>query len=166
MRKRINIVSRTRFKVKYNAFVLMWLLSACKAQENGSAKVVQEAQEQAYVLIDNNAYSGISEYGTEVIRDSKSLSAFYSKINRTRKPGLPVPNIDFSKEMVVAVCMGAQKGEQVPILKKIAETGSELSLILKLSSGNKEDIRVVSYPFYIYKIPYSSKKTLIKTEQQ
>ena len=99
-------------------FVIVSLVS-CKAQ-NTIPK--QSPQQDADIeLIDQDGYSGILEYETIVIKDAKSLNKFYSKINRTRKPGLPVPMVDFSKNMIVVVCMGKQKGEKLPVLSK-AET--------------------------------------------
>ena len=112
------------------------------------------------VLIAQDAYSGIMEYQKMVIRDTKSLNKFYSQINKTRKPGLPVPMVDFTTEMVVVLCMGEQRGKRVPQLSKSGETEDKVLLTIELPSLDKQDkkeILPVSYPFYLYKMPYSSK---------
>ena len=58
------------------------------------------------VLADFDSFSNVEVYETTVIKDAKSLSKFYAGINKTRKPGLPVPIVDFSKEMAILVCLG------------------------------------------------------------
>ncbi|MCL6266253.1 hypothetical protein [Flagellimonas myxillae] len=129
-----------------------------------SCKVQKEAQPQGdpdIVLVAQDGFSGILDYEAGVIRDVKSLNKFYSRINRTRKPGLPVPTIDFSKEMVVVLCLGSQKGEKVPVLSRSNESETGVSLALELSNNASDkglESEVVSYPFYVYKMPLSSKK--------
>ena len=53
------------------------------------------------VLIDHDNFSTITDYEVRVIQDQKSLQKFYTKITMTRKPGLPVPMVDFSKDMLI-----------------------------------------------------------------
>ncbi|KQC29352.1 hypothetical protein AAY42_05115 [Flagellimonas eckloniae] len=112
------------------------------------------------ILIAHDEYSGISEYETMVIRDAKSLNKFYAKINRTRKPGLPVPTLDFSKEIVLVVCLGEQKGKKLLTLSSNEETENEVSVSIEMVDSDeveKDKVQYVSYPFYIYKIPHTSK---------
>lgn len=121
-----------------------------------------EAQTDAdIVLVAEDGYSGIPEYEASTIRDAKSLNKFYSRINRTRKPGLPVPVVDFSKEMVIVVCLGEQKGGQNPVLNKSTETEEGVTLSLQLvpqKTKDSESQQLVSYPFYVYKMPLTTKK--------
>lgn len=112
------------------------------------------------VLVAKDGYSGIMEYEVLEIRDTKSLNKFYSQINKTRKPGLPVPVVDFSKEIVIVVCMGEQKGERMPMLSKIGETEEELTIAVELSKPKStENIEAapIVYPFYLYKMPLTAK---------
>ncbi|MFD2098875.1 hypothetical protein [Flagellimonas iocasae] len=112
------------------------------------------------VLVTNDGYSGIAQFDVMAIRDTKSLNKFYSQINKTRKPGLPVPMIDFSHEMAIVVCMGEQQGLVEPLLSKINETNEELTVAVELSKVDgqeKNEDAPISYPFYLYKMPASSK---------
>nr|WP_299381488.1 hypothetical protein [Allomuricauda sp.] len=142
--------------MKYAFIVLLISIVSCKAQKDAPAQ-----SDPDIVLVAQDAFSGILEYEAAVIKDAKSLNKLYARINRTRKPGLPVPQIDFSQEMVVAVCLGAQNGNPTPIITRAGESGSEGALLVELAKPSKEnDIQttVVSYPFYIYKMPFSAKK--------
>ncbi|MBO0323573.1 hypothetical protein J0X14_14785 [Muricauda sp. CAU 1633] len=130
-------------------------LFSCKAQKDLAGEKMEEVE-----LVTKDGYSGITEYEAMEIRDTKSLNKFYSQINRTRKPGLPVPMVDFSKEIVIVVCMGEQKGEKLPLLSKINETEGELTIAVELSdqkSAENMEAAPIQYPFYLYKMPLTAK---------
>lgn len=126
-------------------------LLSCKAQQ----KMAGEEMENL-ILVTSDGYSGIAEYEVMLIKDTKSLNKFYSQVNKTRKPGLPVPMLDFSKEMAIVVCLGEQKGERTPQLSQLSETEEERTIAIELSDSEKTE-SYISYPFYVYKLPISSK---------
>ncbi|MBS9463887.1 hypothetical protein KIM67_15810 [Flagellimonas sp. 389] len=137
-------------------FLLLYILVSlvsCKAQNAGTAE--SSEQDADIVLIDQDNYSGILEYDAMVIKDTKSLNKFYSKINRTRKPGLPVPTIDFSQNMVVIICMGEQKGGGLPVLSKTETPEDKMIITVKIPDyqKNKSTSEIITYPFYLYKTP-------------
>ncbi|NAY91250.1 hypothetical protein GTQ34_04895 [Muricauda sp. JGD-17] len=118
-------------------------------------------QMEEVTLLMHDYYSGFDEYEAMIISDTKSLKKLYSKINMTRKPGLPVPVVDFSTEQVIVLCLGKQHGDNTPILSKSEETEEHLSLAVSLTSENKDnqvDTLPISYPFYVYKMPVTFKK--------
>lgn len=135
--------------------LLTFCLFSCKAQKELAGEKMKDLE-----LVVQDGYSGIMEYETMVIQDTKSLNKFYSQVNKTRKPGLPVPMVDFSREMVIVVCLGEQKGERMPLLSKINETEEELTLAVELTDPEKTDTtqnQAISYPFFLYKMPLSPK---------
>ena len=80
---------------------------------NGQKKVANQAEANAKALtaiglelLVRDDYSGTDEPESRVITDMKTLKGFFSKVNRTRKPGIPVPEVDFTKEMLLLVCSG------------------------------------------------------------
>ncbi|MGB5666304.1 MAG: hypothetical protein WBM53_05625, partial [Maribacter sp.] len=101
-----------------------------------------------------------------VITDAKALKSFYSKINRTRKPGLPVPDVDFTKEMILVHCSGLRKSNVAPSSLSIMEETDE-ELVLETTNGKVEqkggDSAEIS-PFSVYKMPLTSKKIIFKKE--
>ncbi|MCR9265820.1 MAG: hypothetical protein NXH86_16830 [Flavobacteriaceae bacterium] len=140
--------------MKYALSLLMLIgLLSCKAQSLYGEKM------EDLVLVAHDGYSGISEYETMVIQDTKSLNKFYAQINKTRKPGLPVPSIDFSTETVLVVCLGELQGEKEPMLSRIQQTEDELLVAIELSNPAKEEgFQAVSHPFYLYKMPRTPKE--------
>jgi len=145
--------------VKHALWIIIVCMVSCKAQKEG-----QFQGDPDIVLIAQDGFSGIQEYETSVIKDAKSLNKFYSRINRTRKPGLPVPTMDFSKDMVIAVCLGDRTGQPTPLLYRLSETDSDISLALDLGNISKEEIQltVISNPFYLFKMPLTTKKVDIQ----
>lgn len=132
-------------------------LVSCKAQKE--MKPVGQEMENL-VLIEQDNFSGIESFETQVIRDAKSLRKFYTEINKTRKPGLPVPIIDFSKEMVLLVCAGEQSGEKTVHLSKLKDTATELSIAVQMwDKERKGDAAILPmyYPIYLYKLPITDK---------
>ncbi|MEM9648567.1 MAG: hypothetical protein AAF969_08800 [Bacteroidota bacterium] len=143
--------------MKYVILLVMACMASCKAQKEVNAELQSDSN---LVLVAEDGYSGIMEYEASTIRDAKSLNKFYSRINRTRKPGLPVPQIDFSKEMVIVVCLGEQEGNMMPIIRKSSENENHISYSVGI--GTKTAVKseyqnVTAYPFYIYKTPVTPK---------
>lgn len=137
-------------------------MASCKAQKEVNTDLQSDSN---LILVAEDGHSGIMEYEALTIRDAKSLNKFYSRINRTRKPGLPVPQIDFSKEMVIVVCMGEQEGNAFPIIRKSSEDENHISYLVGRGTktmANSESQNVTSYPFYIYKAPSSSKEVTLE----
>jgi len=128
-------------------------LLSCKVQKEGYSPVGEEMENM--VLVDHDDFTNIEAFDARVIKDGKSLRKFYSEINKTRKPGLPVPIVDFSKEMVILVCLGEQKGEKIPVLSKLKETDNEVSIAVEISKEKQQKeltIQPTYFPFYLYKM--------------
>lgn len=142
--------------MKYFLLISFVCLVSCKAQKDSKMNANENGD---WELVASDAYSGIEEYEASVISDTKSLGKFYSRINRTRKPGLPLPNVDFSKDVLLVMCLGEQKGERTPILAK-KEDDDKILFTIQLSESDdalNNENPIISYPFYIYKIPHTLK---------
>lgn len=138
-------------------FILLLGFLSCKSQKHEQV----EKPENDLVLLTQDGYSAIENFDTMVVRDQKTLNSFYSKINKTRKPGLPVPIIDFSKEMVLIVCMGEQVGVDLPDLIKKEEDDKEITLqINPLNSKEEAPSNLISSPFCVYKMPITEKEVV------
>ncbi|RIV30517.1 hypothetical protein D2V08_15615 [Flagellimonas lutimaris] len=131
---------------------------SCKAQKDEQSLVGEKIEDME--LVDHDDFTNIEAFDTRVIRDGKSLRKFYAEINKTRKPGLPVPIIDFSKETVILVCLGEQRGRKTPMLSKLKETDNEISIaveIIKEKQQKESTIQSIYFPFYLYKMPLVDK---------
>ena len=141
--------------------VIIFILSC-----NGQKKMVSKensVKAEGLTLVAANSYSGADSTETMVITTAKALKLFYSRVNRTRKPGLPVPDVDFTKNMVVVVCSAEENYDNPQKLSIISETDEEMVLGMSKSAESERDkyemdnMARVS-PFFVYKIPLTEKK--------
>ncbi len=111
-------------------------------------------------LIDEDLYSGIYQLETSVVRDMKSLKKFYAQINKTRKPGLPVPSVDFSQHTALIICAGAQEADEKVGISFGDENDKELIINIKkhsVAESTANGTSTITYPFYVYTIPSTMK---------
>lgn len=146
---------------------IVFILVSCHGQKKAIVKNSEHNSnpDTTLILLLQDEYSGFEVEETMVIKDQKRLNSFYSKLNKTRKPGLPVPLIDFSKEMVIVQCSGQKNYVALPTLSLSSETDSEIILATKTERETKDaPINVITNPFCIYKMPLSVKEIVIKNE--
>ncbi len=140
-------------------FLFSLVQHSCKSQKQSI--IEEESQEDTrIVLVDSDDYSGVYELETIVIKDVKSLNKFYGQINKTRKPGLPVPIIDFSKNTALIICAGAQESNKRTILSFGDEDVKQLIINVKKENMDTEKESTTTttvYPFYLYTIPLTEK---------
>lgn len=147
--------------------ILFVLVSSCNGQKKTITENASDSQlnqeNTAMVLLLQEEYSEFDVTETLVIKDQKNLKSFYSKLNRTRKPGLPVPLIDFEKEMVIIHCNGKQSSIGMASLSMGKESDSEILLFSKHNVQSSDtNTAIVGHPFCVYKMPLSTKKIVVE----
>lgn len=107
----------------------------------------------------NENYSGFEEEDYFLIRNQEALNTFYGKINRTRKPGLVPPVIDFSQNMLLVWCGDSKTSNFVDL--EIKE-GTDSLVVHKLKSKTEKKNNLIISPFSIFKLPLSVKSLKIQ----
>ncbi|MBU2975908.1 hypothetical protein [Zobellia sp. B3R18] len=130
-----------------------------RAENEGELQTLTQARLQ---LIESDNYSGSDQEEFLVVTDMKTLQKFYSTVNRTRKPGLPVPQVDFSKEVLVIYCAGKSKNSFQPRLFIENETEDQLVLKVENITGNDKTSTSIITPFSVYKLPLAQKNILLQ----
>ena len=133
---------------------------ACKGQKEISKEKQQVVNNNLVLLMEDN-YSSLSTADNVIIRDQKALQKFFAKINRVRKPGIPLPEIDFSKNVLIVVCEGEHAQGDSVALEVLKETEEEIELHTKKYKGKVISSAMVS-PFKVYKMALSKKEIIIK----
>jgi hypothetical protein len=144
--------------LRYLFLIMLLGLISCKAQKENNS-LTGEAID-GLVLLDHDDFTNIDTFQTREIRDTKTLNKFYREINKTRKPGLPVPNVDFTKDMLVLVYLGGQQGKKEVALSRLRQTKTELWIAIDVWEEEQEGavtIQPMYYPFYLYKMPLVDK---------
>lgn len=68
---------------------------------------------------------GLTEAGQQVVRDAAAWNALWARITRGGSP-LPVPAVDFAREMVLVAAMGSRRtGGYTITIEGVDEEGSE-----------------------------------------
>lgn len=151
---------------QFLALIFLVLIS-CNGQKKAAIES-DNAQEEGMetnnlVLILQEPDSSFDTAETMIIKDAKRLKSFYSKINMTRKPGIPIPVVDFSKEMIVIQCSGVVSQDGLPVLSILKETDTKIILSSNFQKNTIHQTRTTTRPFCIYKMPLSEKNIEIET---
>jgi len=146
-------------------FLLLVFITCNARQKNKAAADAKESQDSlaTLTLILRDAYSNTEIAETLVIRDFKSLKKFYARINLTRKPGLPVPDIDFSKEMIIVHCSGTTDDGTLPDLYVSEETEDEIRIGIRKTDKDSSSSAVTT-PFSVYRMPLTQKEVIVREE--
>ena len=75
---------------------ILFLFFACNGQKKTTMQNNEASSNQLQLIVSDD-YSGAEVSETLVITNLKELQLFYSKINMTRKPCLPLPDVNFEK---------------------------------------------------------------------
>lgn len=151
--------------MKIFLFVISLVLVSCNGQKKAamSAEEIERTEtENLLELVMQEEQGGFETDEMLVIRDAKRLKSFFSKINRTRKPGLPVPDIDFLKDMIIIQCSDGKSQSNTTFLSVVKETDTQIILISNGLSDGSDTEKIKSYgSFSIYKMPASTKEILL-----
>lgn len=161
MKKRCNSGLKICIKMKY--LLILFVLFSCSAQKISTTSSFSENNSNSSVLelLLNDNYSGLKSPQILILKEPSTLQDFYSQINKTRKPGIAIPAIDFNKEMVIIYCSG----------EHLANTSTKIAI----DSENKEQVvfkvitsktaiesTVLTSPFSVYKLNRTSKEFKFK----
>ena len=146
-----------RYAVPFVLFLVV--IMSCKSQKTDQAAnyLNDQASMQLTLLMSDN-YGGTQEEEIQVIRSQGALEKFFIKINKTRKPGLTPPEVDFEKNLVVVYCSGETKKQGLPELHAVEdpEKGFILSKKPSETSENQEGAAILM-PFGLYMMPLTDK---------
>ena len=146
--------------MKYLSLFIFAIILSCNGQKKAAMKDKNDmnvGSEKLTLLLRDN-YSGSDVAETLVIKDVKALKSFYSKINRTRKPGLPVPEVDFTKEMILVHCSGEQTNGKHVLLSVMEENEKEMIISTSVEKSKKSGTSsALISPFSVYKMPLTQK---------
>ncbi len=153
--------------MRYLSLFIFAIILSCNGQKKVAMKDKNDmnvGSEKLTLLLQDN-YSGTDVAETLVIRDEKALRSFYSKLNRTRKPGIPVPQVDFTKEMILIHCLGEQTNGTQASLSVAEENDQEMIIRTSVAKAQKSSTSsALISPFSVYKMPLTSKEISFKAQ--
>ncbi|MAP56036.1 protease complex subunit PrcB family protein [Altibacter sp.] len=84
--------------------VLLSFLWSCKSSTNNSKPSITASID--FTVLEKGSHGNFTNKQERIISDQITLQDIYNTINGTRKPGLPVPEVDFSKYQVAFITSG------------------------------------------------------------
>ncbi len=146
---------------------ILMLAGTCGSQKDKTSDTnYQVSTENQLMLVLSDNYGGTETEELLVIRDYKALKKFFTKVNMTRKPGLPVPEIDFNKEMVVVYCSGKTTDLNTPELRRMEDRDDKMVFSRVIAANQKKDTSTaVLMPFHLYKMPLTEKEISLSKEE-
>ena len=154
--------------MKFSVLLLTFLLG-CNSSKNMNTSMNKnyEYSQVSFETLIEDQMGGYVKEEIRVISDRKSLLEVYGYVNRIRKPGFSIPEIDFSKETVIAVFMGEKTtGGYGVIVEDVKEEKGKLVVAIKETKPSPGDmiITVITQPFCVVKINSSNKELVFKKQ--
>lgn len=145
-----------RFTYLFFTFLAFGIFSiSCNCTKKSTAKSdatmqnekQKSSKETSFKVLLDNDHSNIKEKKYLVIKDADALKAIYAKINMTRRPGLPIPNINFNKEMVIGICLGEKSNAGYKIsIEKIEDVNGETIVLYRENPPKGMAATVITQP--------------------
>ncbi len=146
--------------------ILMPLVIALSCKTTKETKIVV----QDFEVLLQEAYGGLEDEEQRIVRNEKELQDVYGIINRFRRPGIPAPEIDFKKYIVVALFMGEKTTGGFSTQVGSVSIDDDDMIVNVIEKGPKPTDFVttaICQPFCLVKIlkPKSDKKVIfVKTQ--
>ena len=144
--------------IYFLALVTLTLVN-CKSQKNSSLDESSKAQEASgLTLLMRDNYGGTENEELMVYKSQAELDKFFAKVNRTRKPGIRPPAIDFNKNMAVVYCPGKTKLDS-PVNLYARDTGEKQIVISpnRAELSENQESNALLMPFGLYIMPLTDK---------
>ena len=128
-----------------------------------AAPNASDMPQETLELVASDLYGGAEDEVFQVIRSEGELKKFYRQVNMTRKPGLPVPKIDFAAHTAVLYCSGTTNSTEMPAIFVSSQNESEMVLQKAIldPSDNSQTGTAKLTPFGLYLLPFTDKQVIL-----
>lgn len=148
--------------MKFVFSCLVFIALSCKSQKSNAHENTPEL-----TLLLHDDYSGVEESELHIVTDAPTLQKFFAIINRFRKPGIPVPEVDFNKNTILLYFAGKKPVDASTQVFLKDETEQRLTFSLKKDSTTKlEAMAAVGTPFQLYIVPQTNKEIVFSEKQE
>ncbi|WP_177229158.1 protease complex subunit PrcB family protein [Pustulibacterium marinum] len=132
---------------------------------DSTEKVVaaSKKQEPTWEVLLQKSHGGPEDAKIIVAKEPSIVEEFYAQINTNVSPGYEIPALDYSKEMLLILCMGQRStGGYAINVTDIEETTSMIKVTVAETSPEPGGLvtTALTSPFTIVKTKYSDKKVV------
>ncbi len=141
-------------------YLLLLMGLSCSGQKKTTSH-----QESAIQLVLHDTHSHLEASHFEVIKDEKSLKFLFAQINKTRKPGIPLPQVDFNKETLLFYGPGMIKGMRNLELHIQKESQDSIMIAALETLNSPKGELITTSPFCLYSLPKTGKTIVFKEKE-
>ncbi len=132
----------------------------------GAASGEKPAQGQAavFAVLSSGSQSTVQEQSVEIIRDAAGLTSVWTKFSKS-----PAPQVDFSKQLVVAVFMGVKStgGYHYELGNNELDNSIWYIEVIESQPSVKEMVTMaLTNPYILFTIPKTGKDPVITVRQE
>ncbi len=140
--------------------VSLCLTVACGSKSNMKGEDANKSDQELYTVIEQGDMSNHNTQEVIVIISMEELNEVYAEINSTRRPGLPIPKIDFDNYTVVAAFAGTKSNGGYSVIIDTSETDDTLHFACSLKSPDPMQpvTMAITTPFMLVKALKADKK--------
>ena len=142
----------------------MLIMSACKSQKTGGEDSNNQ-KDNGLTMVMSDLYGGADTELIEVIKSQKALDNFFLQVNKTRKPGIRPPAVNFDKNLVIVYCSGQTNQTELPQLHAKESESDKIYLSKNMpESVENQGQKAVLMPFGLYIMPLTDKEILLQPD--
>lgn len=111
------------------------------------------------------SHSNFTDQKNLIVDSSEGLDEIFATINSTRKPGIPVPKVDFQKENVAVINIGERAtGGHSVLVKEIIEQEDKIVIYYEENGpkAGENATMVITSPFTMFKFQKQTKPIMIE----
>ncbi|RDK83517.1 hypothetical protein [Marinirhabdus gelatinilytica] len=142
----------------------LFLLSNCKSTGNTTSEN-PTTEGIPFTTLLSDSQSNIQQPTKKVITAQQELDAIFAKVNSTRMPGIPVPEVDFSTYEVFLYSPGeVNHGTQGIQVATVAKTNNKIEVTLAANKSQGDYVTtVMSQPCVMIKYKKQGLPVVVKT---
>lgn len=142
---------------------------SCKSKKPMS-EAPATAKSLAFTEISKQTFSGLDKAENLYLDNTADWTEFWSRVHSNSTPNPDKPSIDFSKHIVLAVCMGTQNSggynTKIEEIKTDGET-AYVSVINTSPGKGCMSTMAITYPYHIVQIEKGTlKQAVFSTEER
>ena len=142
-------------KVTIIVLILSLVTISCKTTKTSENKL-KDADEFTEIL--SGSHSNFDKRFFTEVKSAKELEELYKTLNKTRTPNYKLPNVDFSKEVVLGLFMGSKSSGGYAIkIDHIKIDDKYTAVFINEVKPTGMATSVITQPFYLAKMNKPSK---------
>lgn len=126
------------------------VILACKSQNTAT---MASQNQPGYEILIQDSHSNIEQAVLREIRNREELAQLMNQINSTRKPGFPLPEVDFNQHRVGFANLGQKNtGGYSVTIDRVEEGPTQTRVFLKTTKPGMMATSVITTPFVLFRI--------------